>query len=62
MLKYSGPPRFPIVGNLPQLLTKSHIPALAFENLAKSYGDVMFLNIGTLDAGKYIVHIFKRFL
>ncbi|ODM89951.1 Costunolide synthase, partial [Orchesella cincta] len=41
-----GPPRIPILGNILQIASESPFPSVAFLNLSKKYGDVMFLKMG----------------
>ncbi|ODM88924.1 Farnesoate epoxidase [Orchesella cincta] len=45
-----GPPRMPILGNILQIASQSSFPSVAFLNLSKKYGDVMFLKMGMVEA------------
>ncbi|ODM88926.1 Farnesoate epoxidase [Orchesella cincta] len=45
-----GPPRLPILGNILQIASESPFPSIAFLNLSKKYGEVMFLKMGMVEA------------
>ncbi|CAL8120788.1 unnamed protein product [Orchesella dallaii] len=51
-----GPPRLPIIGSLLSVAFKSSIPSIAFAKLAKIYGDVMYVKMGSLDAVVFSSH------
>lgn len=42
----SGPTRWPIVGNIPQIMLASPFPSTALKILSRKYGDVFFVKIG----------------
>lgn len=48
---YAGPLRLPILGNIIQVMLQSNMPHIAYQKLAKIYGDVMFLKLGRDEAG-----------
>ena len=50
----TGPIQLPIIGNILQVyLADSTYPHRAFVKLAKKYGNVLWVRIGSVDAGKF---------
>ncbi|CAL8148565.1 unnamed protein product [Orchesella dallaii] len=45
-----GPLRLPILGNILQIAAQSPFPSIAFANLSKKYGEVMYLKMGMVSA------------
>lgn len=46
-----GPPLYPILGNLPQILNDH--PFRAYHKLAQKYGELMYVKLGTQDQGEH---------
>lgn len=55
IILYEGPTKFPLVGTLIQISLADSTPYVAFQKLAKEYGDVMSIKLGLKDASMYLL-------
>ena len=54
-LTLQGPTRIPYIGNLFQLaMSKKHAPYEIFQDLCKTYGSIMFIQVGVTCQGIYV--------
>jgi hypothetical protein len=49
---FSGPARYPILGNLPQMADAHQYGYRAFHKLSEKHGDIMSLKIGMQEMSK----------
>lgn len=49
---FPGPPQYPILGNLPQIVKAHPFGYRAYQKLAFEYGDIMYVRVGSQDQSK----------
>jgi hypothetical protein len=61
ILVATGPLALPLIGSVLQVALADHKrPYVAFHKLAKKYGNIMSLKLGSVPAGLQYIYIFSR--